>query len=114
MAEWQGYLRFEDRSYFGESKYRSSEGWIDLEGEIVSKPGEFTVRCPPGRVLPLLFIALQDGKWFRSAVVEQRSSGFYKRYTMSQAFISACLWKRPTCQLALGYKEVKRTIGIGP
>jgi hypothetical protein len=35
MAEWQGYLCFEDHSYFGEFKYRPSEGWIDRVGEIV-------------------------------------------------------------------------------
>jgi hypothetical protein len=113
MNEWQGYLRFEDRYFFGESKYRPSEGWIDLEGEIFSKPGEFTVTCLPGRVLPHIIQAFSDGSRLRGAVVEQRGSDWWIRYSMTKVFIASYQYetKGHTCQLVLQYTNVKRTLG---
>ncbi|HEY1378039.1 MAG TPA: type VI secretion system tube protein Hcp [Gemmataceae bacterium] len=88
------YLRFDDRRYAGGSKYRPSEGWIDVRsyswgdpvdprptdgpGASRSQPDDddgadgssIQVTIADDRVLPLLFQAFSTGQQVGDAVVE--------------------------------------------
>jgi hypothetical protein len=88
------YIRFDDTRYYGESKYRPGEGWIDVHDEIDPRRldrtnltnGWISVRCVIDRAVQLLLAARLDGRRpiIRFAVVEERTRAFYIRFAMAE------------------------------
>jgi type VI protein secretion system component Hcp len=85
------YLRFDDRRFAGQSKYRPSEGWIDLVSKTTpeKRRGDVTVKCGRDRVIPLLVQATVDGRNVGTAELEVRlADAWWMRFKMTDVIIS--------------------------
>ncbi len=107
MAAWQIHLRF-DR-YFGGSKYRPSEGWIDVTSVALWQPygmqqsgnqhsggaarpnkkGSLSVDCVSDRATTLLIQAFAEGRvQSGNAVLEFRKGTEWIRFSMTDVVLA--------------------------
>jgi hypothetical protein len=121
MPDQQSYLRF-DQKIVGRSRYRPTEGWIDLLGHgVVSRaapagPGAGGSRGrddgPPEYVLairgvdpvaPLVAQAHEAGTQFAKVLLDVRSGGKTTRVTMTDAVVSS-FQVGETCQFTFNFR----------
>jgi len=112
------FLRFLDPASFGHSRFRPSEGWIDVdeirdsEGVFDGKaPGEFSVKCANDPVGPSLFQASGTGKRFQRVELLVSIGSFRFRYKMTDVFLaSASVGPDAHLSLTLRYDTVNRNL----
>jgi type VI protein secretion system component Hcp len=125
------YLRFGDRRFAGESRYRKSEGWIDVvswEHRNHAIPpgwatppsdksdGTLVVQCVPDRATVPLFAAFQRGEALDSVVLEDWRKPVWRRLTMTDVIITSLLATKsddgsPVTQLRLEFRQSTLIVG---
>src|SRR5262245_53985423 len=66
------YLRIDDPDFFGESEYRPSEGWIDLEMvyfDLPERPHDVRVVMSHNRTVAPLLEAVKSGRHLATVVI---------------------------------------------
>jgi hypothetical protein len=92
--DWKYYLRFVDRQIFGESKYRPSEGWIDLLSDTYpgERTGDVELKCGRDRAVPHILQANATGMNVGAVELEVRLANvWWVRFKMTDVYVTATM-----------------------